>query len=72
MKSDNKTTQFFIYVGIFLCTFGIAKFNTNNFSFSENLRAYCMILAGFASILFSYYRIRKEKAVDNNGNGKLD
>jgi hypothetical protein len=70
LKTDNKTTQFFVYVGIFLFAFGIARFDTENISFEHNERAYFMFLAALISLVFSYFRIRKERALQNKESGK--
>ena len=72
MRPKTKTTQLFIYIGIFSCTFGIAKFNTNDISYQENQRAYWMILVGAISIFYAYYRNSKEKDSDKNENDKLE
>ncbi len=70
MRPRSKTTQLFIYIGIFMCTFGIARLNTANVSFEENQSAYGMILIGVISIVYSYYRNSKEKVSDSD-NEKL-
>jgi|GEM_PF-6928832 len=63
MKSANKTTQFFIFLGIFMTTFGIAKFDASNLSLDHNQRSYFMFSIAVISLIIAYVRLRKEKSV---------
>lgn len=64
MRPKNKTTQLFLYIGIFLCVFGITRFDTSDLSFGMNGRAYWMFIVGAISIIHAYYRNGKEKQND--------
>ena len=66
MKSDNNITQFLIYCGIFLATFGIAKLDTSNLEFENNQRSYLMLVGALLSLIFAFMRIKKEKSFKKN------
>ena len=68
LQSENKTTQFFVYVGLFLFVFGLARLGDENYSFEKNQRAYYMISVAIFSLLFSFYRVQKERSLENNKN----
>ena len=69
LSSENKITKIFIFIGMFLFVFGIAKLGNEDYTFEKNQRAYYMILVAVISLLISFYRVRKERALENNENG---
>ncbi|RTY65530.1 hypothetical protein [Flavobacterium sp. LB2P53] len=61
MKTENKLTKFFIYLGIILLTVGLLSVDLDDFSFEYNKKSYFKIIVAVVFLMISFYRIQNEK-----------
>lgn len=61
MKTENKLTKFFIYLGIILLTVGLLSVDLDDFSFEHNKKSYFKIIVAVVFLMISFYRIQNEK-----------
>ncbi|TDE01342.1 hypothetical protein [Flavobacterium sandaracinum] len=61
MKTENKVTKFFIYLGIILLTVGFLSIDLDDFSFDYNKKSYFKIIVAVVLFMISFYRIQNEK-----------
>ncbi len=61
MKTENKVTKFFIYLGIILLTVGLLSVDLDDFSFENNKKSYLKIIVAIVFFMISFYRIHNEK-----------
>ena len=61
MKTENKVTKFFIYLGIIFLTVGLLSVDLDDFSFENNKKSYLKIIVAIVFFMISFYRKHNEK-----------
>ena len=61
MKTENKVTNFFIYLGIILLTVVLLSVDLDDFSIECNKKSYLKIIVAIVLFVISFYRIQNEK-----------